>query len=87
MKYLVVLVLTLILFVGCTEQHMANQFGGKTTVEVPANKKFMNITWKTPNGLWILTRDRKPGDTKETYNFTESSSWGIFEGTVVIVEK
>ncbi len=87
MKYLVMLVLSLVLFSGCTEQERAKQFGGTTKVEISANKKFVNITWKHPDDLWVLTMDRKPGDAKETFYFTESSSFGILQGEVVIVEK
>lgn len=85
------LVLSLALFVGCTQQDRAREFGGTAKVEVPADQKFVNITWKTTGkgtaNLWILTRNRAHSDTKETYTFRESSSWGVLEGTVLIVEK
>jgi hypothetical protein len=75
------------LFMGCTEQARTKHFGGSTKIEIPADKKFVNITWKGSNSLWILTRNRAPNDTKETFYFTESSSWGMIEGSVVLIEK
>ena len=75
------------LMTGCTEQQRAKQFGGSTKIEVPANKKFVNITWKSGGDIWVVTRDRELSDTKQVFYFTESSSWGLLEGSIVIIEK
>lgn len=87
-KYLCCLALSLVLFViGCTEQVMTKDFGGTTRIEISDTQKFVNITWKTDGNLWVLTRKRLPNDIKETFYFSEKSSFGVMEGTVVIEEK
>jgi len=70
---------------SCTSQQVARQFGGTAGVTVPAGQKVVLVTWKVDD-LWILTRPMKEGEEPEKYEFQESSSWGIFEGTVVIQE-
>lgn len=72
---------------GCTEKQLAREYGGTTTIEVPADKQLINITWKEGSTLWVLTKDRAPGHVPQTYYFEEDSAWGVFEGKVVIVEK
>jgi hypothetical protein len=37
--------------------------------------------------LWLLTRVRKDGEFPETYKYIEKSTFGVWEGTVVIQEK
>ena len=73
-------------FLSCTAQQRAKKYGGSATVNIPANKKLVIATWKGDN-LWLMTRARKEGETPETYFFQESSSWGVFEGTITIQEK
>jgi hypothetical protein len=73
-------------FVSCTAQQRAKKYGGSATVNIPADKKLVIATWKGDN-LWLMTRPRKEGETPETYFFQESSSWGVFEGTITIKEK
>lgn len=80
------LLLILLTLVGCTQQDMARNYGGKAQIVVPATKKLVNITWKEAN-MWLLLRNRKPGETPETYTFTESSSFGINEGVITVVEQ
>ncbi|RJQ27765.1 hypothetical protein C4565_04740 [Candidatus Parcubacteria bacterium] len=83
------LFLFIIIFVffsfGCTEQERIRNFGGTGTYELPAGKKLVNATWKDDN-LWILTRDMTPKDTLQTYTFSESSSFGVWEGTIILKE-
>jgi len=45
----------------------------------------VTVTWKGDE-IWFLTRDMRAGDRAETYEFSENSSWGFMEGTVVIKE-
>lgn len=70
---------------GCTEQQMTKNYGGTTTIDLPSGRKLEEVTWKEDN-LWILTRERKEGETIDTYYFNEDSSWGIVEGTVILNE-
>lgn len=83
----VVLIVSIVLVLfACTENTRARRWGGNASIELPKGQKLLNVTWKDNNSLWYLVRPFKPGETPETYTFQESSSYGIFEGTVVLVE-
>lgn len=84
-KFLLIALLAMTSF-GCSQNEIAKQFGGTMEVTIPANEKFVNVTWKDTN-LWVVTRPRKAGETPETYNFKENSPLGILEGTVKITEQ
>lgn len=71
---------------GCTPQTMAKNYGGKVTIELQPGKKLEEITWKD-DSLWYLTRPMNSDETPETHTFQQSSEFGVFEGTVTIVEK
>jgi hypothetical protein len=71
---------------GCTEQQRAKNLGGSTTVTLPAGKKLVCVTWKEAN-LWYLTRDMRPDEKAETYEFKESSDYGVLQGAVTIKEQ
>jgi hypothetical protein len=76
----------IIMITGCTENSRVKNFGGTANLEIPADKKFVNVTWKETE-LWIVTRNRTSIDTTyETFQFQEKSSWGMVEGTYVIKE-
>ncbi|OMD76867.1 hypothetical protein [Paenibacillus odorifer] len=77
------LVIMLPLLSGCNG--IAKNFGGTTTIDLPQNKKLVNITWKDSD-LWYLTRDIKPEEKAETYTFKEESNYGVKSGTVIINE-
>lgn len=64
---------------------MAKEYGGSTSVALPQGQKLITATWKD-NDLWYLTRSMKEGDVAESYQFKEESSYGIWNGTVTIVE-
>ena len=78
-------VIATIITASCTSNEMAKQYGGTTQIDLPTNQKLVNATWKD-NELWYLTRQMKQEETAETYQFKEKSSYGIMEGTVLIVE-
>jgi hypothetical protein len=81
-----ILILTLILTVSsCTENSRVKNFGGEGTINLPANQKLINITWKEGQ-IWYLTRPMGKDDVAETYKFSEESSWGAIEGTYNIIE-
>lgn len=73
------------LMTGC-QQTMAKSFGGNMTLTLDPGQKLELITWKG-NSLWYLTRPMQKGETAETHTFQESSSTGMFEGTVTIIER
>ncbi len=77
----------LLLFMSsCTEQRRARKWGGTTQINLPKGKKLINITWKDSN-IWYLTRDMTLADSAQTYEFSESSSWGMMNGTITITEQ
>lgn len=81
----VIVAIVCVTIVGCTAQERAFRFGGSTTVDLPKGQKLINITWKE-NHLWYLTKPMTPEDKVENYSFQESSSFGVWQGTVTISE-
>ena len=71
------------LLTGC--QGATKSFGGSMTLNLEPNQKLEEITWKD-DSLWYLTRPMTDDDIAETHTFQQSSEWGIFEGTVTIIE-
>lgn len=88
-KILISVLLVLMLFgFGCTENVRTSIWGGTAHIAIPVNRKFVNITWKMQGpSLWVVTRDRGPSDTYETYYFSESSNFGVLQGEVIIKEE
>lgn len=70
---------------GCTAQEMAKNFGGDMIVELDPGEKLEMITWKD-DSLWYLTRPMRDDEFAETHVFEQSSAWGMFEGTVTVIE-
>jgi hypothetical protein len=68
---------------GC--QGATKSFGGSMTLELPPNTKLEMITWKD-DSLWYCTRPMREGEQAETHTYQQSSEFGVFEGTVTIVE-
>ena len=80
------IVLGLMLYLGATGcQSITKDYGGSTTIELEPNQKLEEITWKD-DSLWYLTRPMTKEDVAETYTFQQSSNFGVFEGTVTIIE-
>lgn len=88
----------LVLLTGCSdaemvgnnrlEQSLARDFGGTTTINLEANLKLEEITWKDDD-LWYLTRPMREDEEPETHTFTEKGGLGtVFDGgTVIVVER
>ena len=70
---------------ACSDKQMAKYYGGTANVDLPKGQKLINVTWKE-DSIWYLTRPMNETDTVETYTFQQDSSFGIFEGTVIIKE-
>lgn len=85
-KSILILLIAIGFSTGCTENQRARNWGGTANVNLPASQKLVNVTWKEAQ-LWILTKPMATNDVADTYTFKESSSLGIVQGTVVIVEK
>lgn len=76
----------LVLLIGLTGcQTVAKNFGGSITIDLDPNQKLEEITWKD-NDLWYLTKPMTLNDVAETHTFQQSKDFGVFEGTVTIVE-
>lgn len=86
MKKLLMTSTWLLLLVSCTDNTMARKFGGTSDFDLDPGKKLVNITWKQDQ-LWVLTRDLRPGEPIESYEYKEHSSFGIIEGKILINEK
>jgi len=76
--------LSLSVLVGC-DQMGAKNFGGNYTIELPKGEKLVNVTWKDSD-LWYLTEPMTDEDEPKTYKLNEDSTFGVWEGTVTIVE-
>lgn len=86
MKKIVSIILVIVMIValsGC--QYATKHLGGSMTVNLEPNTKLVNVTWKE-DSLWLLTKHMTEDDVAETYYFKEDSEFGVFEGTVTIVE-
>jgi len=84
-KLLTVLILgIMIVAVGCTANNRAKNWGGSQTITLEEGQRLVNATWKEDN-MWLLV---KTDTTKpQIYHFNESSSWGLLEGEITIIEK
>ena len=81
---LLCIILSLGLLTGC-DQGVARSLGGDMTLELEPGQKLEMITWKE-DSLWYLTRPMRDDEEPETHTFQQSSEFGVFEGTVTIVE-
>ena len=69
--------------VGC--QRATKSFGGSVKIKLEPNTKLELITWKD-DSLWYLTRPMREDDIAETHTYKQQSEFGVFEGTVTIIE-
>lgn len=71
-------------FTGC--QSAARNLGRDITLELKPGLKLEEITWKE-DSLWYLTRPMREDEFPETHVFKQSSEFGVFEGSVTVIEK
>lgn len=83
MKKIILLITMALCLTGC--QATTKSFGGSMTIELPKGQKLEEITWKD-DSLWYLTRPMREDDVAETHTFQQSTDFGVFEGTVTIIE-
>lgn len=78
--------LALTLFVpSCTCNRMARSFGGTQKIELKEGQRVVNCTFKEDD-IWVLYRN----DTTtppDTLSFAEHSSYGLLQGTVLLIER
>lgn len=82
--FILMALLSAIFLIGC-EQGMTKSLGGSMEIKLDPGVKLEMITWKD-DSLWYLTRPMTEDDKPETHTFQQSSEFGVFEGTVVIIE-
>lgn len=78
-------VMMLLALTSC-DNYMARSFGGDMTINLKCNHVLVTSTWKRAD-LWYLTRPAVSTDKPKTSTFTESSMYGVAEGSVTFVEK
>ncbi len=74
------------LFLSGCGQHATRYGGGTSTISLPCGMKYVHSSWKE-NNIWYAYRPARPGEPFETINMSESSQFGLAQGTVVFVEK
>ena len=57
------------------------------TIKLDPGQKLEEITWKDDTNLWYLTRPMREDEKAETHTFQESTEFGVFEGTITIIEQ
>lgn len=85
MKKIFLLLIISICLISCTENQRTKQFGGEMEINLPPNTKLVNVTFKESD-IWYLTRPMHNTDIPESYTFKEESSFGVWEGTIIINE-
>jgi len=85
-KVIILLTLLTTICAGCTQNQRARTFGGTANVDLPEGQKLVTATWKDEH-LWYLTRPMHKDEVPENYEFKESSSFGIIQGTVILRER
>jgi hypothetical protein len=85
MKKIFTILLILFIAMSCTENIRVRTFGGSGEIKLPQGQKLVNATWKEAD-MWILTKPMVETDKAETYSFSESSSFGIWQGTYKLIE-
>ena len=87
-KYLLFsLIIFIFLLAGC--QQNTRQFGGTTTIDIPAGKRLVPYTvqWESSShNIWYLIEDAPANYVPKTYEFKESSNFGAMEGEIIFIE-
>ena len=84
MKKFILLATMVLCLTGC--QTTTKNWGGSMTIELPKGQKLEEITWKGDSDLWYLTRPIREDEVAETHTFQQDTEFGVFEGTVTIIE-
>lgn len=85
MKKIILLTFAILMLTGCTKNAITRSFGGRETIFLKEGQRLLEMTWKEDD-LWILTEPMDSDYVPKTKTFYESSSFGIWEGEITIVE-
>lgn len=83
-KKAIAIFMAMFMLSGCHEA--TRNYGGSMTLELPKGQKLEEITWKDDSALWYLTRPMREDEQPETHTFKADTEWGVFEGTVTVIE-
>ena len=87
MKMWILAMMLCLIGMACTDQEMARQWGGESSIEIPCGQKVQGVSWKSPDmTIWVLYRPMRSDESPERWVYHENSSWGMIEGTVVVQE-
>lgn len=78
-KIVMIILVTLMIAIGCTDNQRARNYGGTETVKLMPNEEFVNISWKQDN-LWVIVRNTETGQVYAR----EKSSYGVMQGKIII---
>jgi hypothetical protein len=81
---LILLLLSVVFLLSSCQNWRVKKGIGSMTVELPANEKFVNATWKDSN-LWYITTPADSAFKPTTYTLKEKSKHGLLEGKVIFV--
>jgi hypothetical protein len=84
-KLFVLLAFATIGLTACTDNEMARSYGGTETIQLTPGRQVLNVTWKETD-LWILTKRMDSAYVPDTVYFQEKSTYGIHEGTIILIE-
>ena len=79
-----ILVLFIVVLSSCTDNRRARSFGGTETINLAPGERLVTATWKDTD-LWYLVKQDTTPPTR--YEFKEKSSIGVWNGTIVFIEK
>jgi len=82
---LILLLLAIIFLATSCQNWRVKKAGGSMTIELKANEKLVNATWKDSN-LWYLTKPMSKTDSAETSILREKSKHGLLEGQITFIE-
>jgi len=54
-------------------------------IKLEPGQKLEEVTWKDST-LWYLTRPMREDEEAEVHTFQQKTTFGVFEGTVTIIE-
>lgn len=70
---------------SCTQKMMTREWGGSSEIRLEKGQRLLEITWKNSN-LWLLTEPMDSDYVPKTKTFYEDSSFGLYEGTITVIE-
>lgn len=83
-KYLLAIIAIVLSSVSCTENNRARNYGGSETIELNVGDRLVEATWKESDLWYLVKKDTTP---PTTYRFIEKSSYGVWEGEIIFIER